>query len=211
VQRLRLNYSLYLPPSLLDLRREIRRSNTEEMIEKLREISKRGVDGSVEVLAYVQLMGVGDSPRSAEGALKELSKQRILTPYGGWVAAWAYLDSGLRVKALRAIRQSARSMFPPAVLDYGRFLANGIGLDRQGLAEAEQIFMAAFRLGHRGALLHIGYVWTRRFSNPLKVVVGPLLFICGWVYLSVSNRLQPFAEKSLFRVWKPSLPLWSER
>lgn len=209
--RLKLHGAFHLPEELRSVRDCMQAGTTSDVISELTRLANTGSSDAAAALAYTILVGTPDVPPSAIDALAVLDRYFGDSSYKKWVRSWTLYESGQQDKALDVMRVAAIELFPPAVADFGRMLAIGVGVGSPQPQLAEPLYRSALGLGHGPALIWLGHLWGKGWLGIGKRLISPLLILAGLLWVSWAYIFRPYSATSLAHIVRRTRRLWIAR
>jgi hypothetical protein len=207
---------LYVPEEGRYICKFLEAGEPDRLVGELERLSSLGSPWASAALGYLLLLPDCNGKRDVNRAI-ELCRPHARNgdPYALFVFAWALLYSGRGVGAVKAMRNSALSGFPPARLDFVTFVWNGWGTKERYPSVALTLLRRAARAGHKAELLwrcrlyasgQFGLV--RRLFGYLVTPIALLRYLFAFWADPFSCRVfvfQTWATSSLLKVdSKPS-------
>ena len=162
---------------------------------ELERLSRLGAKPAQALLAYLCLKG-------APGVARDIKRAEALCsdaaaagdPYAQYVRAWVCRITGREVEAMDWLRRASKALFPPAVVDVGRFMVGGIGVQAPDSKSALLVLWDAHRVGHRMALVFIANILSAGHRGIVGRVLGMLLYPFAIARAALYSRRYPTSE-----------------
>lgn len=210
VYRRVINYPFYMPdlgPAVTQL---LVAGKLGLLVQELQRLGALGSRPAAAFLGFLHLKGAAGEPPNAERA-EELcsSVARDGDAYAQYLMAWICRATGRDVEALNWLRKSgAKGLFPPAIVDVGRFIVGGIGIESPDTRAALAVLWDAHRLGHRMALVYIAQIFRRGGFGAMGRIFGMLLYPIAITRAILFARRWPLSERAFIILATMKRPLF---
>jgi hypothetical protein len=202
-----INYPIFVPPLPITVTEPLLAGDVATLCSELQRLSDSGSWSAGALLAYLHLRGAPNGAPDLDSAERACSAgARSRHAYSEYVFGWIQMARGQPSDAVNWLRRSAKQLFPPALVDIARFMANGIGFDAQNQGAAIAVLRDAHRLGHRMALVYIAEILRGR-SLGWRLLGNSLYWYAVWRATRFASRY-PFSPKSFVTSLSTARPLF---
>lgn len=192
----RLNYALYVPPEMKEMRNLLETGGPSAFKAELARLAQLGSANAAAMLAFLELRGEmsghSDSARALQLCVSVASHRNA---YVGYVQAWAHWLQDEHKSAMDCLRQSAVQLFPPAALDLARFVWHGWGIANPDTRVAVQLLRHADALGHRASLLMRCAFYISGALGTVRRIAGCVLYPIALARYAIALWSNPFSER----------------
>ena len=198
VYRRVINYPFFMPDLGAAITQLLVAGELGRFVHELQRLAALGSRPAAAFLAFLYLKGAAGEPPNAERAEALCSSiARDGEPYAQYVMAWICRATARDIEAMNWLRKSgAKGLFLPAIVDVGRFMVGGIGIESPDARAALAVLWDAHKLGHRMALVYISEIFRRGFLGAIGRIFGVLLFPIAFTRATLFARRWPLSERA---------------
>lgn len=189
-----LNYPLYIPDDLSELvRKPLVTGSQDEAVENCTRLARLGSPAARALSAYLSFRGV-ELPDMKQAQAEELCRAAAVGghAYAQYVLAWTQWNKQAHSDAFAWICESAKQSFLPAIVDLGRFAANGIGVPADPVA-AQVAYLRAMRRGHAAAPGTLLNLYRQGELGLSKKTIGTTLYPIALLWHALNSWIRPFS------------------
>ena len=201
------NYPLFVPSTLADVRRLIEGRRSKEAVELLNLKAKFANHPAAALLAFIHLKRAAPQEEFPIAITQCKAAAAAADPFAEFVLAQIHLTAGNTLEGLAWMRKSSNHLFPPALSHMGRMMARGEGYPIADARSAFQMYRMAIGYGHVPTIMLAAKLLLAS-RNPLKCFVGILLFPLAFIAAVTFFRLAPFDVRGFVHVPGDGGPLF---
>lgn len=190
-----LNWALFVPPEQAVLRRMLIESRVDDFLAEVHRMAEIRSLFAQAMLGYLEL-----TARPVEQVRHSRIVERVSpaaaagNAFAQYVLAWSLWHQGKWAESLAQMRRAGLALFPPAMLDLGRFAWFGWGMRTADRIAARELLWQAHRIGHKAALQWLCRLQTQGAAGLIGRVTGHMGF------LPMSMRYSWFLARDPFSV-----------
>ncbi len=193
-----LNYPLFVPDLGTHVTRLLIEGDLPGFLKELHRLALLGSRPASALLACLYLKGAvhgTPDPARAEQLCADAACKG--EPYAQYVMGWICRMTGRDAEAMKWLRRSGvKGLFLPAIVDIGRFIAEGFGVEAPDARMALSVLWEAHRLGHRMALAYISGILLAGAVGWLGKLVGAALSPLAVMRAATYAHRNPLSDRA---------------
>lgn len=189
------NYPVFIPELGGNIKKFLLDGNVTGLISELRRLSSLGSKPAQALLAYFYMKQSSEPPSGTnmpEAMCVDAANAH--DPYAQYVLAWIHRVNGEEIEAMKWMFKSAKALFPPAMVDVGRFMLGGVGVAKPDPSSALKVLWNAHQIGHRMAAVYAAKILCAGHRGLLGRALGVFLLPIAILRVALFCKRYPLSD-----------------